>query len=146
MRLPTTHPLRDPRFYAALAAALPVWALLVWWKGAPEASWVTRTPGLFLLLAVVYPVLEEIVFRGLIQGELLRRLPRRWGALTLANLLTSAAFVAVHLLLRPSWLSAGTFPVSLVFGYFRERTGGLAMPIALHVFYNVGFLLLIHHG
>lgn len=105
----------------------------------------TRTPGTFVLLVAVYPILEELVFRGLIQGELLRRLPQRRGPLTLANVITSLVFAAAHLLLRPSWFAAGTFPVSLVFGYFRERTGGLAAPMALHMFYNAGFLLLLRH-
>jgi len=33
------------------------------------------------------------------------------------------------------------FP-SLVFGYFKDRTGRLTAPILLHIFYNAGFLWL----
>jgi uncharacterized protein len=138
--------LRDPLLLAALGAALPVWAVLVAWHGAPQPDWILRDPARFVLFALVYPVLEELAFRGLVQGELLRRWPRRLGVLSAANAATSVLFATAHVLLRPSWLSAGTLLPSLVFGYFRERHGSLAAPIALHVFYNSGFLLLVSRG
>lgn len=140
-----TQIVRDPQLYVAALAALPVWALLHGFGDAAAAdagllqSWLRGV----LLLTLVYPVLEELVFRGWMQGELLKRLSgRQWGVITLANVLTSALFAGLHLLLRPTWLSVGVFPVSLVFGYFRERHGSLAAPIALHMFYNAGFVLL----
>ena len=104
-----------------------------------------REPWTFALYAIVYPVLEELAFRGLIQGELLKRLRAQAGPLSSANALTSALFAAAHVVLRPSWLAASTFAPSLVFGYFRERHGSLVSPIVLHVTYNAGFLLLVHH-
>ncbi|HUR41165.1 MAG TPA: JDVT-CTERM system glutamic-type intramembrane protease [Verrucomicrobiae bacterium] len=138
--------LRDRWLLAAFAAAIPVWGALIAWKGAPDPTWIAREPLRFLLLALVYPILEEIVFRGLIQGELLKRLRAKAGPLSAANAITSAVFTALHLALRPSWLALGTLPVSLVLGHFRERHGGLAAPIALHVFYNTGFLLLVYRA
>ncbi len=96
------------------------------------------------LVAIVSPVLEEIVFRGGLQTALLTRpLLRRacWG-ITGANLLTSIAFAAVHLISQPPlWALLIVLP-SLVFGWALERHNTLLSPIGLHVFYNSGFIIL----
>ncbi len=49
--------------------------------------------------------------------------------------------MALHVVRRPGMLSVGVFIPSLVFGFFRERYGNLYAPIALHIFYNAGFVL-----
>jgi membrane protease YdiL (CAAX protease family) len=97
----------------------------------------------FIVVALVYPVLEEIVFRGVLQGWLLKQGwgPRKWGGLSSANLVTSFVFMALHVARRPGILSVGVFVPSLVFGFFRERYGNLYVPIALHIFYNAGIVL-----
>lgn len=100
-------------------------------------------PWRFLALVALYPVLEELVFRGLLQGVLLRR---GWGRrvagpVTAANLAAAVVFAAAHLLrTSPGWAAAVVLP-GLVFGYFRERHG-VGAAIALHVFYNAGFFWL----
>ena len=59
-----------------------------------------------------------------------------------ANLLTSLLFTALHFINHaPLWAAAVFFP-SLVFGFFKDRTGKLAAPIILHVFYNSGYFWL----
>ncbi len=96
---------------------------------------------MFLLLAVVYPVLEEIVFRGGLQKQLHRWLNTSWriGVVSLPNLLTSLVFSAMHLFYHPPlWAAAVVLP-SLVFGYFKDKYSGLAAPIALHISYNTGY-------
>jgi uncharacterized protein len=96
-----------------------------------------------LLLVLVVPVLEELVFRGLVQGALLERWPRqRLGPLSAANALTSFLFAVSHLVYRAPLWAAAVFVPSLVFGYFRERHGTLASPILLHCWYNAGFFWL----
>ena len=92
---------------------------------------------------MVYPVLEEIVFRGLLQ-ELVHDYisPRCFGPLSVANLLTSLLFTAMHFLYHAPLWAALVFLPSLVFGFFKDRTGRLIAPILLHGFYNAGFLLL----
>ena len=98
----------------------------------------------FLLAALAYPVLEEIVFRGLLQGTLYA-CPfgrKRLGPLSWANLLASFAFTGFHFFYHsPLWAVAVIFP-SLVFGYFRDKYQSLLPPIILHVFYNTGFFWL----
>lgn len=138
-----TGPLRDPWFLAALVAGPAAWALLALWVPFGEPGWLVEQPWRFLALVAVYPVLEELVFRGLLQGALLRI---GWGRriagpVSAANLAAALAFAAAHLLrATPAWAVAVILP-GLVFGYFRERHG-VGAAIALHVFYNAGYFWL----
>lgn len=145
MRQPTAPFRMDPHLIAALLAAVPVWAALGLWAGpwlrAPAGVW-----GWFSM-ALLMPLLEEWVFRGLLQGQLLRvtavnGLPRRWGLITWANGLTTLAFVALHLPTQPlPWALAVTAP-SLVLGHLRERLGSVWPAVGVHAVYNTGFALL----
>ncbi len=97
----------------------------------------------FLLVILIYPLLEEIVFRGALQGWLLERgLTAAWGGISTANLLTSLVFTALHFIYHPPFWAAAVFLPSLVFGFFRDRYQRLTSAIALHVFYNAGYALL----
>ena len=100
----------------------------------------------FGLLVLVFPVLEEIVFRGLILEWLGRFLPQRLGILSLANLLTSLVFAAMHLIYQSFfWSFLIVFP-SLIFGLSKERYQTLWAPILLHSWYNLGFVWLFRAG
>lgn len=134
---------RDRFFWLAVVAAPVFWLGLAAYTSTPAAGLGPfREPQRFLWLALVYPVLEELAFRGGLQpalGDLLQGV--RWPAdpLTLPNLLTSLLFSALHLLSHsPAWAVAVIVP-SLVFGYFRERHRGVASPIVLHCLYNGGY-------
>lgn len=140
----TAAPAKDTLFYLALLAG-PLFWLALYYLLAPDLrwDWPLHQPGLFLMPALVYPVLEEIAFRGLLQ-ELVRDhiSTASIGPLTLANLLTSVLFAAAHLFYHaPLWAALVFFP-SLVFGFFKERTGALTAPILLHAFYNAGYIWL----
>jgi membrane protease YdiL (CAAX protease family) len=146
--LPLARPPRragnDPLFWLAIAAGPAVWIALRASSGAglmptwPPAPWVASPWG-FVLAMAVYPVLEEIVFRGGLQPWIAGKLARAPKPAIAANILTSIAFAAAHLYAHtPAWALATFFP-SLVFGFFRDRHGGLPTPIALHVFYNAGY-------
>lgn len=135
---------KDCLFLMALLAGPLFWLAL--YKLSPPHlhwDWPLHHPGLFLMPALIYPVLEEIAFRGLLQ-ELVREHVSRasFGPLSHANLLTSAVFTALHFLNHPPlWAAPVLFP-SLVFGFFKDRTQSLAAPIILHMFYNSGYLWL----
>jgi membrane protease YdiL (CAAX protease family) len=93
-------------------------------------------------LVVVQPLLEELVFRGILQGQLLRlTAARRAGPLSLANLVVSAAFAALHLPAQPVVSALSVFVPSLVFGHLRERFGSVWPAFGLHAFYNGGLAL-----
>ena len=100
----------------------------------------------FLSLIFLYPILEEVVFRGFLQGEFLAKdwFRKRILFLSYANLITSVLFVLFHLInYAPVWAIMVFFP-SLIFGYFRERYHSIAPSILLHVYYNAGFALLFN--
>ncbi len=135
---------RDPLFFVAIAAALVYWlGLYLLTRQAPDLGWPLREPWRFVYPALLYPLVEELVFRGLIQ-DLAHRHLRPWslGPLTHANLLTSLLFTALHFFSHPPLWAAAVLAPSLVFGFFKDRSGRLAAPIILHAFYNSGYFWL----
>lgn len=137
--------LRDKYFWAALLAAFPFW-VFHWLTYPPSDPIHFVAPNLvpFLMISIAYPVVEEIIFRGALQGYLIRRLVYKLpGPISSANISTSVAFASLHgIVLASSWSLLVFFP-SLVYGYFRERTGGLIAPLLLHIFYNSGFFIVL---
>lgn len=135
----------DPQFIGATVIGLLVvvamrYAGLSTTQGSGNHYW-----GL-IQFAIAFPLLEEIVFRGLIQGALLRRLRSRIGPFSLANIATSLLFVAAHLLYHTPLWAVAVFIPSLLFGYFYDRYQHLLPPILLHVLYNSVFLLLLQRS
>lgn len=132
----------DAHLAAALALALPAWGVLGLTVG--QAMYLPVTVWAWASLVLVQPLLEELVFRGLLQGQALAWLqrggqPMCLGPLTLANVLVSIAFVALHLSAQPlAWALAVVLP-SLVFGHLRERFASVWPAVGLHMFYNAGF-------
>jgi membrane protease YdiL (CAAX protease family) len=126
-------------FVFLLIAPLPVWLWLYITKG------VTGITDLSVLLTLVllFPIIEEILFRGFIQSFLAKRLHQRWSIISLANVLSSILFVLAHFINHPPVCALAVLIPSLVFGYIQERTNNLAAPIALHSTYNAGFFLLL---
>ena len=135
----------DAHLALALALALPAWValgLLV-----PMVSGAMHVPAGWAAWAsfvLVQPLVEELVFRGILQGQALRLttrqgLARRLGPVTLANVLVSVAFVALHLRAQPlAWALAVIVP-SLVLGHLRERMGSVWPAVLVHAVYNAGF-------
>jgi membrane protease YdiL (CAAX protease family) len=144
MKSTSRHWSLDPRFLFALLAACVFWVILVAVTGQhPQPAWPIDAPLVFLYPALVYPVIEEWLFRGLLQGYLQNRLKNQGiGIVSYANLLTSLLFSALHLFSHPPLWAGAVLVPSLIFGYFKDRTGRLGAPIALHVFYNGGYFWL----
>lgn len=82
----------------------------------------------FAAVALIAPIVEELLFRGLLQRSLEHRLPK-WGALLLASLL----FGLVHGQLKalPMLVVLG-----MAMGYVYQKTGSLRIPILLHIINN----------
>ena len=99
-----------------------------------------HVPGNLVLFLLVFPVLEELVFRGLVLGALVRypALARVHGpGISAANIITAAWFAMAHLLRQPWPWALATFVPGLIFGWSRERYRSLLPPILLHVAYNL---------
>jgi hypothetical protein len=134
--------LRDPWWYAAVFAALPVTLALRAALGesvAPSARSIV-----FVLSFVVWqPLIEELLFRGVIQGQLRTTRPGRWhkAGITGANLIASLFFVLAHTVNHPPLWAMGVFVPSLVFGFMRDRHDSIYPALALHCAYNGLYLL-----
>lgn len=136
----------DPHLALAMLAAVPVWLALGLW-----GSHAVRAPagwGSLLSFTLLMPLLEELVFRGLLQGQLLRVTalhgqPRRVGPVTWANGLCTLTFVVLHLPTQPlPWALAVAVP-SLVFGHLRERFDSVWPAVGMHALYNTGFAVAV---
>lgn len=138
-------PWRDPLFLIAMLSGPLAWLTLYLWIHPPLIPAEFWSSPLTVLLAVlVYPVVEEWLFRGQIQGALLAgNLGRyRWAGISAANLITSVLFAALHLINHPPLWAALVLLPSLLFGLFRDRYGRIGPSILLHSFYNAGYFSL----
>ena len=94
---------------------------------------------------VVIAPIEELTFRGVIQG----RLRDGYGP-TIAIIVASVLFAGMHLpgltgsLTGRVALIAGLFAISLVFGWLYERTGTLVAPWLAHGLYNASLFALLY--
>jgi membrane protease YdiL (CAAX protease family) len=86
-----------------------------------------------LLLAVLAPVVEELVFRGLLYGWI----AGRWGSVA-AWIVSSLAFAAAHIELAHVVM---VLPLGILFGWLRQRTDSLLPSLFAHVVNN-GFALI----
>lgn len=135
---PAPQLFRDRQFW--LAVVLPVF----FWIGlyqllAPRD--IAHPPLFWLNQVLLIPIVEELVFRGWLQGSLLRRRAMRNGycGISLANFAAALLFSAAHFFSHPPIWAAGVIVPALVFGYFRERHNSVYPAILLHVYYNGGY-------
>lgn len=139
---PASGWVHDRHWRLALWAALPVWAGLLMLAGPHLRA--PSDPQAWLSLVITQPVLEELTIRGLVQGLFLgwfgaRACTWRSASLSVANLLATALFVALHLSHQHwAWALAVAAP-SLLLGHLRERMDSVWPCVILHAWYNLGF-------
>jgi membrane protease YdiL (CAAX protease family) len=122
-------------------------ALIFWLVLATQPTGAHRQAlslGAALSVLLWQPIVEELLFRGVLQGELAST---AWGrrqryGLSLANLASSAAFAALHFIHHPPLWAAAVAVPSLIFGHFRDRYGHVYASLLLHIYYNTGYFLL----
>ena len=135
--------IRDWQFQLVIAGTLLTGIAFWLWLPAGYAQPVASEPWRLLSFLLLYPLVEEWVFRGVLQGELLKR---DWGkqrgvGISNANLVTSIIFMLLHLINHPpAWALAVLVP-SLVLGHFRERHDSLLPPMLMHPLFNLTYLL-----
>jgi membrane protease YdiL (CAAX protease family) len=83
---------------------------------------------LFVAVAILAPLLEEFLFRGLLQNSLMPHMPA-WAAI----LLSAAIFAAVHM---DAYAFPPIFLLGAGFGYLYYVTGSLRVCILMHVINN----------
>jgi len=92
----------------------------------------------FLAVAILMPVVEEILFRGLLYGALERRLPTA-GSITV----TALVFALCHFQLV---FFIPLLGVGVLLGWARSKTGSIGLPILIHALNNGLSLLLVVFG
>lgn len=89
---------------------------------------------ILLVVLLAAPVLEEIVFRGLMHNVLAQLLGERhrWMIIVIASII----FTLVHAGIVGTYGLGGLFVLSITLGWLYERTGSLWPPIVLHLLFN----------
>jgi membrane protease YdiL (CAAX protease family) len=83
-----------------------------------------------LLAVVLAPIIEELLFRGWIYTALRARY-----SYVFVLLFTAGTFAVAHFE-RTGIYALVVFPVGLVLGWMRERTGSVFSTMAMHAIYN----------
>jgi membrane protease YdiL (CAAX protease family) len=87
----------------------------------------------FLLICVLGPITEEIIYRGLVYERCLRFLPE-----TGAILLNSLLFAVAHG--SPAQMAVA-FIAGLLFSFARKKTGTVTAPVIMHIIINLSVFL-----
>lgn len=90
-----------------------------------------------VLMTAANGVGEEMFFRGALHDSL----PRRW-----AWLVSTAVYTATTAGSGVLLLVVAAAMIGGVTAFLRERTGGLAAPVATHLVWSLGMLLLLPHA
>jgi membrane protease YdiL (CAAX protease family) len=93
---------------------------------------------LLSLVILSVPVLEELLYRGLLQDALVRIGLNRWMGIGLASLV----FALMHYTAAAPHAVPVLFVLGVGFGWAYERTGRLLAPIVMHALFNLGNVLL----
>lgn len=103
----------------------------------PEDMRAATTPvpllPLLLVSVFVYPLTQELLFRGALQPRMIESLGRVRGILFTALLNAVAVSIATF---NP-WAIAPTVANALLLGVLRETSGSLLPPLLLHVFWGL---------
>lgn len=96
---------------------------------------------LVAMVVIAVPVMEEVLYRGLLQTALVQLTGSTWMGIGI----TSVAFVAVHFgSVPPAQFAFAVVPLgvlSVSMGIALERTRSLAAPIVMHVLFNASNVL-----
>ncbi len=120
------------------SGGMPVHPIAIW---LAEASWWQMVQVIFLA-CVVAPVVEEIMFRGLLYRHLREASdsPRVWPSVVFSAVVTSVLFAVLH----PQGLPAvpGIVGIALALAFMREWRDTLAPAIVAHALNN-GVIMLV---
>ena len=132
---------RDKVFAIAMLAGGGFWLGLWLWLPIHLITLTQVMSFAFLSRVILSPALEELIFRGYLQGHLRQQSwgQQGWGGLTAANGFTSLFFMAGHWWSHPPLWAAAVLLPSLIFGYCRDRYNSIYPCIVLHTFYNIGY-------
>ena len=86
---------------------------------------IISTPGGYFVIALLAPVVEEVVFRGAILRQLLSGMQSKWGAICISAIL----FALIHF--NPAQIPHA-FLMGLLMGWLYMRTGSIMPGVVFH--------------
>ncbi len=115
--------------YAGIGAAIgiSVWGLSRVWPGIADVREISLYS--FLMLCLLGPAAEEIIYRGLVYGRCREFLPEA-GAVLVSSLLFAAAHGTMARMIAALVMGA-------LLCLARKRTGGIAAPMIMHMTANL---------
>lgn len=106
------------------------------WRMLAEVQAQFGSLAVLWVVALMAPVVEEFVFRGVVLNAFSRHVAFGW-----ANAIQAALFAAIHMDLSAAPF---LFAIGATAGWLARRSGGLAAPIAMHATFNfVAWLILV---
>ena len=137
MQLKLKEILSDKPYLIALLLPFPIWIYFSDMKGINYLS-----SNEVLMLLILFPITEELFFRGIIQPIIHKKFSKTWHSISAANVLTSLLFSFSHLFNHNPFWALSTFLPSMIFGWSKDRYNTLLAPLMLHCYYNAGWFYL----
>lgn len=98
---------------------------------------ITKLAGAILLLVILAPLGEELLFRGIAYGAL--KQSGKWRAIIISSILFAMAHMQIiHFF--------AIIPMGIILAYLYERTGSLVTPITLHISANAMLIFLWYYN
>lgn len=98
-----------------------------------------------LLIGLIVPVVEEVIFRMFLQSSMRRKLSA-WPAIVVTSVIFSLFHYAGQQGIANVQLLITLFCLSLFIGVLYERWGSLWAPIGLHATFNTVSMLMVNFG
>lgn len=140
MDLPAWRHLAYAVGFAVPLGLLVAWGLAHAGETGPLAGLSLPTWQVYLYFVLGSPVQEEVIYRGLLQTLLARRLASSptysKASATIAMFLAASLFGAVHLQIGPA-TAAGALMLGLLAGRLRQQSGSLLPGIVCHALFNL---------
>lgn len=137
------HKLRWRQTGYMIVAGIGLGTIIAWVYGMTHPS----RPPLDTMIAVtsitVGPIAEELTFRAILLGGLLRLLERKRFGTPAAIFLTAAAFTAFHTITSIQRLVSILF-TGCAYGWIRVLTGSVTAAAVAHAAYNITVVILYH--
>ena len=134
--------------WGAFIGALLLWGIvMLLFAIDPSLNWVIDHFGLFCLLCLIVPALEEYVFRGLIFDFVADRSQAPSSGdhstfFSIANVVSSLFFVLSHLAFRGVVPALLVILPSLYLGCIRSTSSTVLPCVIVHAVWNVGWFSL----
>jgi membrane protease YdiL (CAAX protease family) len=138
---------QTPQYWFAIFLVVPSLLIISFvFNETYQVGRIFKEPFMLVYLCLLLPVIEELAFRGFIQGYLSRHALMRKSIMKIscANFITSFVFSLIHLPNHTLSWSCAVFLPSLVFGYLRDAYQSTRPAMEMHIIYNFCYFLIFY--